>query len=88
MTRERTGDQPRSLSGHLHDVAVDFWESHTATMATVQLDTDVAPPSQSLAEQVQTWVSADRQHFCAASAGHEALPDPLKVALIAPVAAH
>jgi hypothetical protein len=88
MTREKTGDQTRSQSGHLHEVAADFWESQTATMATVQLDTNVALPSQSLAEQVQTWVSADRQHFCVASAGHDALPDPVKLALIAPVVAH
>lgn len=57
-------------------------------MATVQLDTDVAAPSQSLVEHVQTWVSANRQQFCAGSAGHDALPDPVKVLLIAPLAAH
>jgi hypothetical protein len=79
------------LAGYLHDVAAGVPPSsppQTATMPTVQLGTDVAAPSQSWAEHVQTWVSANRQHFCAASVGHDAIPAPVKVALSVAVVAH
>jgi hypothetical protein len=82
----------RSVADYLHEVAAGFPPSQTATMAAVQLATDMEPPSpapsQSLAEHVQTWVSASKQHFCVASAGHDAIPAPVKLALSAPVAAH
>jgi hypothetical protein len=80
----------RSPVDYLHDVAagVPPSPSQTATMPTVQLATDVAAPSQSLAEHVQTWVSANRQHFCAASAGHDATPAPVKLALSVAEAPH
>jgi hypothetical protein len=76
------------LAGYLHDAGEGFPASQTATIATVQLATEVAPPSQSLAEHVQTWESANRQHFAAASAGHDAVPAPVRLALNAPVAPH
>ena len=49
--------------GHLHDVALCWPSPHTATTDSAHDGTAVVPLSQSAAEQMQTRVSADKQHF-------------------------
>ena len=59
------------------------------TIASVQFATIIAPASQSTAEQMQEWVSAERQHFCpAAAVGHSARAAPVKVPRMSDVRAH
>ena len=56
---------------HLQVAGLGCWGAHIATLASVQLDTIIAAPSQSAAEQKHTRVSLLRQHFCPAALGQE-----------------